>query len=222
MKGRYFFAFGCLCALEAGGGCALQDVPLDRPAAPVGTLLPPASCTDLPAAAPLCTDGTAATAWECIARVDGGHWEATGCPAVVGDSCPPESCGPLPATDGCGNAADGRSSSCISNENGCVWAFAACPPSAVDAPCDRRACGPVTPATCPNGAPTKDVVCRRGTVRCEWRGRTCNAATCSDGVQNATESDVDCGGACGACPLGAKCGISEDCSVGTCRGNHCR
>jgi hypothetical protein len=223
VKTRFFFAVACLCAVQGGGGCAIEDVPLDRPAAaPLGTVLPASSCGEVPTASPVCASGAVGAGWGCIARTDGGHWEATGCPAVAGDSCSVERCGPLPATDGCGNPADLAASSCVSDENGCVWTFVACPPSVVDAPCDPRACGPVTPATCPNGATTKDVVCRRGNVRCEWRGRTCTAATCSDGVKNATETDVDCGGACGACPVGAKCSISEDCAVGTCRGNRCR
>lgn len=35
---------------------------------------------------------------------------------------------------------------------------------------------------------------------------TCPAPTCSDGVQNGTETGVDCGGTCGACPVIGPCG----------------
>ncbi len=34
----------------------------------------------------------------------------------------------------------------------------------------------------------------------------CPAPTCSDGVQNGTETGVDCGGSCGACPVIGPCG----------------
>lgn len=35
--------------------------------------------------------------------------------------------------------------------------------------------------------------------------------TCSNGVQNTGETDVDCGGACQRCSLGNKCRVSSDC-----------
>lgn len=42
-------------------------------------------------------------------------------------------------------------------------------------------------------------------------------ASCSDGVKNGTETDVDCGGGCPrACDLGASCSESADCGVAIC------
>jgi hypothetical protein len=48
-------------------------------------------------------------------------------------------------------------------------------------------------------------------------------ATCSNGIQDGDESDLDCGGACGICALGEQCSVDTDCLdgdagyVATCR-----
>jgi hypothetical protein len=58
-------------------------------------------------------------------------------------------------------------------------------------------------------------------------GDVCQAPTCSDGVQNGTETDVDCGGAtCDAtghtCGVGKRCLTAADCANGLCDAtNHC-
>jgi hypothetical protein len=46
----------------------------------------------------------------------------------------------------------------------------------------------------------------------------CEVATCSDGIQDGGESDVDCGHVCfgKACGTGKKCVIASDCASGTC------
>jgi len=47
---------------------------------------------------------------------------------------------------------------------------------------------------------------------------------CTDGVKNAEESDVDCGGplgVCGRCTLGGACEVGEDCEEETCIGGEC-
>jgi hypothetical protein len=48
--------------------------------------------------------------------------------------------------------------------------------------------------------------------------------TCSDGVKNGNETDVDCGGAttCGRCANGRTCGAATDCTSGICTGGTCR
>lgn len=48
-------------------------------------------------------------------------------------------------------------------------------------------------------------------------------ATCSDGTQNGTETDVDCGGgACAGCAAGKKCNSKNDCAMGRqCLGAQC-
>jgi hypothetical protein len=45
---------------------------------------------------------------------------------------------------------------------------------------------------------------------------TCKAATCSDGVQNEGESDIDCGGPCHPCAAGKKCTDNADCVSNGC------
>jgi hypothetical protein len=59
-------------------------------------------------------------------------------------------------------------------------------------------------------------------------GRVCAQATCSDGVWNGSESDVDCGeGMCQLCGVQQQCNDDNDCDVGlTCKGfcevgDHC-
>jgi hypothetical protein len=43
-----------------------------------------------------------------------------------------------------------------------------------------------------------------------------DVAHCDDGVLNAGETDVDCGGACAPCPTGSLCIGDDDCASGTC------
>jgi hypothetical protein len=39
---------------------------------------------------------------------------------------------------------------------------------------------------------------------------------CTDGIQDGSETDVDCGGSCGTCPIGRYCIADADCTDGTC------
>jgi len=48
-----------------------------------------------------------------------------------------------------------------------------------------------------------------------------NACRCHDGVQNGTETQIDCGGTCGGCPLGSPCGTGTDCNSGFCTDGVC-
>ena len=48
------------------------------------------------------------------------------------------------------------------------------------------------------------------------------AATCTDAIQNGSESDVDCGGSCPTkCADSKACGAPADCTSGVCTGNVC-
>ncbi len=47
------------------------------------------------------------------------------------------------------------------------------------------------------------------------------APSCNDGVRNGGESDIDCGGACGPCSDGRKCGEPADCASARCAGGVC-
>ncbi|MDI1445972.1 lamin tail domain-containing protein [Polyangium sp. 6x1] len=65
-----------------------------------------------------------------------------------------------------------------------------------------------TGAQCPSG------VCASG---------VCKAASCADGVQNGSETDVDCGGAgCPACGVGEGCLVTADCKSGLCVSGVCQ
>ena len=45
--------------------------------------------------------------------------------------------------------------------------------------------------------------------------------SCTDGILNQDESDLDCGGVCGPCAVGDTCDIDEDCASGTCGPTTC-
>jgi len=45
--------------------------------------------------------------------------------------------------------------------------------------------------------------------------------TCSDGIKNQDETDVDCGGSCSGCADGLNCSINSDCSSNNCVANVC-
>jgi hypothetical protein len=45
--------------------------------------------------------------------------------------------------------------------------------------------------------------------------------TCSDGVQNGTETDIDCGGECPPCAVGKHCDVNGSCGAGICAKGIC-
>jgi hypothetical protein len=52
----------------------------------------------------------------------------------------------------------------------------------------------------------------------------CVSLSCSDGIQNGTETAIDCGGAdadCPRCGLGATCAAGSDCGSQSCNGGRC-
>ncbi|MBL0220968.1 MAG: hypothetical protein IPQ07_44745 [Myxococcales bacterium] len=65
----------------------------------------------------------------------------------------------------------------------------------------RGALACTTPADCQTGG------CDSG---------TCRAPTCTDGLRDGFESDVDCGAACPDCAAGQRCGNGDDCVSGRC------
>jgi hypothetical protein len=46
--------------------------------------------------------------------------------------------------------------------------------------------------------------------------------TCSDGRQDGSETDVDCGGSCEPCATGAACASGDDCTTRSCQGMVCK
>lgn len=58
---------------------------------------------------------------------------------------------------------------------------------------------------------------------CNPTKHICQNPSCNDGVQNNDESDIDCGGICGAvCPNGKRCGSNKDCSSNYCSFGLCK
>ena len=47
------------------------------------------------------------------------------------------------------------------------------------------------------------------------------APSCTDGVVNGAETDVDCGGSCPGCPTDSKCTAAGDCTSSVCSAGHC-
>jgi hypothetical protein len=81
-------------------------------------------------------------------------------------------------------------------------------------PCDTGlAC--VVAADCAS-AVCGALACAPGALLC------CQAPSCDDDVANGTEPFVDCGNAaCGGCPVGNTCGLSQQCITGLCQGGRC-
>jgi hypothetical protein len=53
--------------------------------------------------------------------------------------------------------------------------------------------------------------------------KKCAAPTCTDGVDNGGETDVDCGGgSCPKCPDNRACAAPSDCVSGNCQGSTCQ
>jgi cysteine-rich repeat protein len=70
--------------------------------------------------------------------------------------------------------------------------------------------------------PTPGEPCATGTCNAEG---TCVAASCTDGFENGSETDVDCGGSCAptrTCADGRGCGVPGDCASGVCSNMICQ
>jgi len=75
---------------------------------------------------------------------------------------------------------------------------------------------------CANGGDCQTGVC--GAAGCgPGPGTCCQAPTCTDGVDNGSETAVDCGNAaCGPCPVGAPCTADAQCALAFCQQGQCR
>lgn len=81
-------------------------------------------------------------------------------------------------------------------------------------------------------APPSLVTWCRSNADCAWSKRcvgwACAAWSCSDGIKNGAEADVDCGTTCGlngswlsTCASGKHCNVDNDCSSGVCTASVC-
>ena len=78
-------------------------------------------------------------------------------------------------------------------------------------------------AKCGDGAVQEGVeICDDGNVdETDACTSLCKPPACDDGIKSGGESDVDCGGMCGACDLGKACGKSGDCGSKFCKDGLC-
>jgi hypothetical protein len=74
---------------------------------------------------------------------------------------------------------------------------------------------------CAEGAKCVECIGAMDCASAVCQGGTCVAASCMDGSKNGSETDVDCGGTCVACPTGKACGESSDCTSAHCVAGLC-
>jgi len=76
--------------------------------------------------------------------------------------------------------------------------------------------------TCKDGEPCAlDGDCTSGI--CIGTPKTCAAPTCTDGIKNGTETDLNCGGgACPKCDDGKACTVAADCVSSVCTSSKCQ
>jgi hypothetical protein len=146
----------------------------------------------------------------CSDRISNGDETGVDC----GGTCPP--CAPGMA---CQLAKDCASLNCNSSQHLCV--DPGCTDMTkngqeTDTDCGGMSCAPCTSKQhCKLSSDCDSLICDSST-------KLCDAATCSDAVQNEGESDVDCGGSiCRACQVNQKCKGASDCASGVCQAKLC-
>jgi hypothetical protein len=111
-----------------------------------------------------------------------------------------------------------------------------CPPPTSDceaATCDAGQCGtvelvlgsPCAQGVCDGAGTCVECLTDQGCAadeRCDTAAHVCVPLSCIDGIKNANESDVDCGGPdCAQCAEGQVCNVLEDCASGFCDAGLC-
>lgn len=186
---------------------------------------------------PGCPDGTACSApADCQSGVCGanGTCAAASCTDAVKNGAETDvdcagSCADCPTGRACNEPADCSNGVC--RAAGCAPGVANCcqaptcndgvrngGESDVDCAGRCRDCAPGRACAAANDCQTGVCGaggCAEGVLRC------CQAPSCSDGVENGDESDIDCGTGCGLCPLAAQCGNDAECQSGFCQTGRC-
>jgi hypothetical protein len=144
-----------------------------------------------------CKDGESCAGGRCYTR-DCPMLTCAGTQVCATDVCVDRSCFGL-ACDAGTTCAGG---SCVPTTCGSVD----CPSGQV---CMSNACVPseCVGVICPSG-----LICSAG---------VCSRDTCSDGVKDGTETDVDCGGICPACVTGGGCTAATNCVSLVCSSGKC-
>jgi len=138
-----------------------------------------------------------------------------GADTCSGGSCAGHAGNPCPGADGdgdCSETCDEVADACTANDP-------------VGFGCDDGSCLPcgdgqrcISPLGCESG------VCSGGSLTMPPPWATCQPASCTDGIQNGGETDVDCGGAtiCPRCQAGDSCFAGSDCTSSVCSSGLCQ
>ncbi|MEK6963010.1 MAG: CARDB domain-containing protein [Nanoarchaeota archaeon] len=151
----------------------------------------------------------------------GGFCTVQTCP---GDQvCVNGNCAAGSSTAVCGNGQCESSESCSSCSSDCGSCGSVCGNSQCESSETCSSCS----ADC--GACSPQVVCGNGKCESGETSQSCPkdcvttpTVSCTDGVKNQGESDVDCGGPCPACVNTKKCVKSKDCKSGNCISGVCK
>jgi hypothetical protein len=138
---------------------------------------------------------------------------ANATPACNTGACAISSCN-IGYADCNANAADGCEINLTNDVNNCGKCGTLCPSGST---CSSGTCSCTvncgTGSSCTTGTSCASKVCSGG---------FCAAATCSDGVKNGNETDVDCGGGtCAPCATAKACLVASDCINKVCTLNVC-
>ena len=158
----------------------------------------------------VCKSGVCAPA-TCTDMTKNGMEIGVDCGAVSG-------CPLCPAGQPCGTGADCSSGSCVAN----VCAAPSCTDLIKNGLETDKDCGGGGGASmCPRCA--AGGACLVNTDYCNATTHLCTAPTCTDGVKNGSESDVDCGAICApmTCANGKMCVANGDCTSANCASLTC-
>jgi hypothetical protein len=163
-----------------------------------------------------CARAPSPYAWPLDGGDDGGDPDsgASGEPCELGDD------EPCDCDDGSLNGRRGCVQSSSSPQYGY---FAAC--SGCRTPGDPDAGGNIdagTPGADASLADAQQPDAQAQDARAPESGAADSGPSCSDGMKNGTETDIDCGGGCAGCATGKMCTAPADCAAGaSCTGNVC-
>ncbi|HEY8515334.1 MAG TPA: hypothetical protein VIS07_07465 [Candidatus Binatia bacterium] len=180
-----------------------------------GSVCPSGVCLDGACQAPTCTDGVANGA-ETDVDCGGGSCPgcATGEQCFLSTDCATGGCSGGVCQPTCTSGAECPSGVC---EDG-FCRVANCADGVKNGSESGIDCGGSSPfcvrcadgQTCNTASDCASGICSGG---------VCQAPSCSDGLQNGSETDVDCGGSCPPCALTKKCTVGSDCASGVCGQN---
>jgi hypothetical protein len=103
-----------------------------------------------------------------------------------------------------------QSCATITNPTQCLPGWADCDGNAMNGCEENLATSRVACGACGNSC---------GSGWCD--NGVCRASSCTNGVRDGNETDVDCGGSCGACTACSACWQNSDCATGMCVAGQC-